>query len=286
VSATQFSLPTLNWIRYPGADDGIPTGGELQPAWPLEDVLAAAAGAGFSAVGLDDLTVGAYLRAGGTLDGLGALLASHGLECTDVGVLRIGACEVRTAAGALAALASAAGAGICIAALYTATADEAFDDLCIGATILAEAGVHAALEFAPYGGLRSLADAIAVCDAVGWDRCGLLVDTWHFFRSGEPWSLLSSLDPEQVALVHVNDAPPLEGDDIVRESRSRRVAPGAGSFRLAEFADALETLGYGGPVSVEVLSAPLRRRPPAEGALELSNSLRAAWPARAVRPVV
>jgi len=233
-------------------------------------VLEGAARAGFAAVGLDDLTV-----RGRRPDEVGALLLAHGLACTDVGVLRVGQGEIRAQADGLVALAAATGARTCIAALYTQTPGEAIADLRTGVAILAEAGVRTALEFAAYGGLRTMAEAIEICAGIGWERCGLLVDTWHFFRGGEPWDLLRSLEPEQIALVHLNDAPAPIGDDVVHESRFRRTVPGGGTFRLDEFARALDAIGYDGVVSVEVLSADLSRRPPAEGAQELHDSLQA-----------
>ena len=242
------------------------------PAWPLDDVLAAAAAAGFRDVGLDDLTV-----AGADPEEVAALLLSHGLVCTDVGVLRVGIGEIQPQAEALAALASATGAGVCIAALYTRTPAEALADLRTASSALADAGVRVALEFAPYGGLPTLAAAIDVCAAVGWDRCGLLVDTWHFFRSDEPWSLLRSLDADQIALVHVNDAPAPERD-LVYESRFRRLPVGSGTFPIGEFAAALAATGYDGVLSNEVLSSALRRRPPADGARALLESLHRSWP--------
>ena len=251
----------------------------MVPAWPLDDVLAAAAAAGFRDVGLDDLTV-----AGAEPERVAALLQSHGLSCTDVGVLRIGAGEARGQAEALAALASATGADLCIAALYTPTPGEALADLRTAADVLDEASLRIAIEFAPYGGLRTLSDAIDVCAAVGWERCGLLVDTWHFFRSGEPWQLLRSLDADQFALVHVNDAPAMERE-LVFESRFRRLPPGSGTFPLAAFADALAAVGYDGVVSIEVLSSALRRRPPADGARELLESLHRSWPVDPLRTV-
>ncbi len=138
--------------------------------------------------------------------------------------------------------------------------------------MLADAGVRTALEFAPYGGLTTLADAVDVCAAVGWERCGLLLDSWHFFRSGEPWPMLRSLDADEIGLVHVNDAPEPE-HDLIYESRFRRLPPGAGTFSLDDFVDALEAIGYDGVVSIEVLSEELRGRPPAAGAQELFDSL-------------
>ena len=80
--------------------------------------------------------------------------------------------------------------------------------------------------------------------------------------------------------MHVNDAPAPIGDDLVHESRFRRTVLGAGTFRLDEFARALDAIGYDGVLSVEVLSADLRRRPPAEGAQELHESLQASGSVR------
>ena len=249
------------------------------PAWPLEDVLAAAAVAGFRHVGLDDLTV-----AGADPEEVAAVLRAHGLACTDVGVLRVGAGDGRTQAEALAALASTTGADVCIAALFTRTLEEAIPDLHTAAAVLGDAGIGIALEFAPYGGLRTLSDAIDVCAAVGWERCGLLVDTWHFFRSDEPWSLLRSIDADQIALVHVNDAPVPERE-LVYESRFRRLPVGSGTFALPEFRAALAATGYDGVLSIEVLSSALRRLPPAEGARELLDSLHRTWPVDPARTV-
>jgi sugar phosphate isomerase/epimerase len=250
---SQLSLPTLNWLRFP----------ELTPVWPLEDVLAGAAAAGFDAVGLDDMTL-----AGRDAGDAAALLDAYGLACTDVGVLR-----TREQAESLAALATATGARVCIAAT------DSIDDLRTGAAILAEAGVRTALEFVPYGRVRTLSEGIDACAAVGWDRCGLLIDSWHFFRGGEEWDILRSLAAEQIALVHVNDAPPQVGD-LVHESRFRRLPPGEGTFPLAGFLDAFEEIGYDGVVSLEVLSASLRSRPPTEGARELHDAM------RSIRPVM
>jgi sugar phosphate isomerase/epimerase len=235
-------------------------------------VLAGAAAAGFDAVGLDDMTL-----AGRDVDEVALLLLEHGLTCTDVAVLRADV-GVREQAESLASLATATGAGVCVAALPSRSA-ASIDNLRTGASILAEAGVRTALEFVPYGGVRTLAEGIEICADVGWDRCGLLLDSWHFFRGGEQWELLRSLTPEQIALVHVNDAPAPIGD-LAYESRFRRTPPGKGTFPLAAFLDALDVIGYDGVVSLEVLSASLRTLRPAEGARELRDAV------LSIRPVV
>lgn len=207
------------------------------------------------------------------------MLRSRKLACTDVGVLPVGTDNVLAAAEALAHVASVTGAELCIAALYApATRADAIRALQACAEILAEAGARLALEFAGYGALQRLADAIALCEAVGWDRCGLLIDTWHFFRTHEPWALLRSLGRDQIALIHVNDGLPESGADPMFEGRFRRLPVGAGTFPIAEFAGAVEATGYHGVVSTEVLSTRLRALPPEDGARELMESLRNWWP--------
>jgi sugar phosphate isomerase/epimerase len=254
----RYSLPTLNWLDFP---DGA-------PRFSLEEILDAAATAGFTSVGLDTVTTA------GAAD-IAEPLRARGLTCTDVGILALGP-NAAADAERLAELAQASGATTCLVA-WPAGFDgrralEASTD------ILAAAGVRVALEFFPYGALPTLESAIAACEALGWDRCGVLLDTWHFFRSGEPWNLLRSIDPNQIAIIHADDAPAVISDDLVYESRHRRLPIGAGTFAIAEFISAIGTLGYDGVISAEVLSTTLREQQPNEGAQTLMNALNEHWP--------
>ena len=268
----RFSALAANWVRFPGGDEDV---SEPTPAWPLEAVLDGIAAAGFATAGLDHYTTAAH----GRVDDLGAMLDARGLRCTDVGVLPIGERGIVEAAHRLAHTASATGATLCIAAFY-APAPDPVQDLRAAAEILADAGVRLALEFTAYGDLRSLSSASELCAAVGWERCGVLVDTWHFFRGGEPWPLLCRLRGDQIALVHVNDGAPASDIDPVFEGRFRRLPPGAGTFAIDRFAEAIDATGYDGPISVEVLSTELRRRAPEEAARILHRSLaRSRWSA-------
>jgi sugar phosphate isomerase/epimerase len=251
----------------------------VTPEWPLETILDGVAAAGFRGIGLDAYTVGDYVASGGRLADLAELLHARGLACTDVGVLLVGSPDVLGAAEELTRLALETGARVCLASHFASMSQEqAKQELSRAAELLAAAGVRIALEFVAYGVLRTLAEAIELCEAVGWERCGLLVDTWHVFRGGQPLSLLRSLDGEQIAIVHVNDGAPTAADDAVDEGRFGRLPVGAGAFPLVEFAAALEATGYRGVISAEVLSAELRMRPPEEGAGKLMRSLRESWP--------
>jgi sugar phosphate isomerase/epimerase len=261
------SIPTLNWLAFPDR-------GEPAPVWPLREVLHGIAAAGSPGAGVDDRTVAAFLRQGETVDGVAALLGRLALRCTDVGILHVGDGDTAALADSLARLARTLGADTCIAAFAAPPSAPLLDELRRSADVLAGAGVRLALEFAPYGPVRTLAEAVSVCERVGWDRCGLLIDIWHVVRSGVRWHRLGALRADQIALVHLSDAPEPLGTDQRFESRFRRLPPGTGSFPTVQFLRTLERIGYEGVVSAEVLSSELRALPPAVGAGRLVESMR------------
>jgi sugar phosphate isomerase/epimerase len=241
-------------------------------------VLAASASAGFAFVGVDDVSVRGRSDAE-----VAASLRAHALNCTDVGVLRLGADDPRAAACRLASLARATGASTCIAAVMAGDRAATRRDLLVAADVLGPAGVRIALEHAAYGALRTLREAVDLCDAVGSERCGVLVDAWHVLRGEGEWDLLRALDAEQIALVHLSDAPTPIGGDVAHESRFRRLPPGRGELDLPRFIGALHEVGYEGVVSLEVLSADLRSRDPTSAARELHVSFAALLDRDAVR---
>ena len=202
-----------------------------------------------------------------------SLLRRHGLACTDVGVVVVDQPDAPRDTAFLAELAAATGAGVCIAAYDSSPTSVSLAALERCSAVLADAGVRVALEFVAYTRAPTLADAIKVCDAVGWERCGVLLDSWHFFRGGAPWDVLRSTAGDRLALVHVNDGADV-GADPVFDSRNRRLPAGRGTFPLPALATELADLGYAGVVSAEVLSEELRRLPLDAAALELMASLR------------
>jgi len=273
----ELSFPALNTVLLPGM-----TGAEsvLVPRvlHPLDVVLGAATHGGFRCVGLDNFSVQDYHDRGGDLHRLSALLETHALRCPDVGVLRIGesAAEVETARR-LAGLATATGARLCATAIDLPPGPAVRHRLARCADVLNEAGVRLAVEFLPYGAVSTLDMARELCAALGWDRCGLLLDTWMFFRGANSWHDLRQLERHEIAYLQFNDAPPRVTDDLAYESRHRRVLPGQGVFPLDGFVEVMAAVGFDGVVSVEVLSAELRRLPPGEQARQAWASLQPYW---------
>jgi sugar phosphate isomerase/epimerase len=79
---------------------------------------------------------------------------------------------------------------------------------------------------------------------------GLLLDCWHWYTSGATKADILALKPEQVVYVHVNDAPAGVGmDEFVDNVRG---LPGeTGVIPIADFLQALQTIGYDGAVTPE-----------------------------------
>ena len=86
---------------------------------------------------------------------------------------------------------------------------------------------------------------------VGKDSVGLLVDSWHWHLSGGTLEDLQSLRAEQVAYVHICDAPagiaPAEQIDLVRE-----VCGETGVIDLVGFLKCLQQIGFDGPITPSV----------------------------------
>ena len=220
-----------------------------------------------------------FERRGGSAASLASRLITTNLRATDVGVLIVGRENSIESAAALAELGAAIGATICITAVVDPALSMA-DAAGIARNCIAAMGPHPlrlAVEFFPYGPIATLEQGLELCALIGWDNCGLLIDSWHFFHSGEPWGLLKSLDRAQIALVHADDAAPPVSEDLAEESRFRRVPLGEGCLAISSFAAVLRDLAYDGVVSLEVLSSSLRALPAVEVARRLRASVADCW---------
>ena len=102
-------------------------------------------------------------------------------------------------------------------------------------------GLKLALEFMPYSGTRTLADAIRVIETAGCDNIGLMLDPLHLARSGGTPADLRGIAPRSVYFVQLCDAP-LEkpaGVELRVEALSSRLYPGEGGLPLHELLDAV-----------------------------------------------
>ena len=231
---------------------------------PLDRVLAAAAGAGFRGVALDWFTLRAAERAGSDASDIAERVRDLGLVVTDLSALGLGAdasTDDRVAAS-MARRCAALGIPLCALVLSVPPSPAVYDRVSRVADTFGTSGVRLALEFVPYTEVRTLAEARAVCERIGYERCGVLVDTWHLARSGGSPADLADVGPHEIACVQLADAAAGAADDLADESRRSRLLPGEGVVDFPAVAAALTSAGYDGPLGTEVLARSLSGRPP------------------------
>jgi len=113
-------------------------------------------------------------------------------------------------------------------------------------------GVKIALE--PIGGLRFMGgpkDALAIAAKSGRPNVGIMMDTFHYFKSNIPLEEIRAIPVEKLLIVHINDSPDLPRGEL---NDSHRVYCGEGAIPLVEELRALKRMGYGGFLSVEIFN--------------------------------
>lgn len=116
----------------------------------------------------------------------------------------------------------------------------------------ADHGIVLAMEFMPYRGMKTLAQALEVHAAVGHPNARLLIDAVHFSRSGAGIADLAAIpDRRIIGHFHICDAPaspPATLEEKLAESREARLYPGEGGLPLREM---LALLPDGCSISLE-----------------------------------
>lgn len=212
-------------------------------AAPL-DVIAAAATAGFGAVGL---------RVSGRLpgDAWPSMEGTRAFErvrtaARDAGV-RISSVSgwymsADTPAGHLLANVQAAralGTGLVCQGCFDPDRARVVAMLRDYAAAAQEAGLRIALEFMPMSELRTLADTLDTSDRVGAGNVGLLIDSLHLARSGAGAQEVADLDPDRIFLTQLCDAPARLEGSLFEEAMSGRLYLGDGALDLAGLVRAL-----------------------------------------------
>jgi sugar phosphate isomerase/epimerase len=264
------------------------------PPMPFDERVAAAASAGFDAIGL---SVWEYMRlqAEGYVDddAMRAALDRHGIRLAElevvIGFAAAGEDLLRQpipgvdytdpeTEARLFDMATTFGArhlqavGTFESNRLEEHAVEAFADLCDRA---AAHGLLVALEFVPTTNIPDAHAASELVTAAGRRNGGLCVDSWHHFRGRNDEQLLQSIPPEQVFMIQLDDgaAEPVD-PDFVTDTMLHRLLPGDGEFDLVGFLSLLWARGIQAPISIEVLSADLASKPAADVASTLATASR------------
>ncbi len=134
---------------------------------------------------------------------------------------------------------------------------EAFRDLAEDAH---EHGTRVALEFMPFANISTLESAAAIVAAAAHPAGGLLLDVWHLERSGASPDDLARLSIASIMAVELDDGSAEPQGDPYDDTCLRRMLPGEGDFRVAQFAAVLMRLGWSLPWGVEIISETYRVR--------------------------
>jgi len=136
---------------------------------------------------------------------------------------------------------------------------EAFAPLCRQA---AERGTNVLFEMLPaqFSRAPSLDHVLAITRGAGERNGGIMLDNLHLQRSGiGPDEIVRKLKAGDLIGAEINDgtlAVPLNFQDSVV---NKRLLPGDGEFDIAGFLQALWSVGYDGPIGVEVLNEYIRK---------------------------
>jgi sugar phosphate isomerase/epimerase len=115
----------------------------------------------------------------------------------------------------------------------------------------------------------SLDAVLAICRGSGARNGGIMLDNLHLQRTATPPQDIVRKLPRGLPLgVEINDGTLATPANLVDSVVNKRLLPGDGEFDIAAFLHAVWTLGYDGPIGVEVLNEYIRKWPLATAATE------------------
>ena len=138
----------------------------------------------------------------------------------------------------------------------------------------AEHGLLVHIEFLPWSRIPNVAAASEIVRLADRPNGGLLVDAWHFFRSGGELGSLGAVPGDRVLGIQLDDGPIAPEPDLVAASLHDRLLPGAGGLDVSGLVRTLRKIGAVAPIGVEVFSDELHALDPLEAGRRAGEALR------------
>ena len=238
---------------------------------PLLEKIKVAAAAGYQAIEPwnDELTE--YVNQGGTLADLKKAFADAGLKVVSVIALHgwitsEGDDKAKAFAECRRRMDQAAALG---SPYIVASPPREVVDLTRAAARFAEllalgrqAGVTPTMEFLGFAdGVKTVAAAKAIADGSGVPGATIVADVFHMIRGGGSIDDLLTLTGKQLAHFHINDVPAVP--DPRTQTDADRVMVGEGIADLPRVIANLRSIGYKGPISLELFNRALWQQDPA-----------------------
>jgi 2-keto-myo-inositol isomerase len=126
------------------------------------------------------------------------------------------------------------------------------------------AGEGVTISLEPIGGsdwLGTPEDALAIADASGHSRVGVMMDFFHYYKSSVPAPSVEAIPVDRLFIVHADDC---EDRPLAELNDSHRVYPGEGILPLRARLSLLRRMGYRGHLSIELFNRAYWQAPLAE----------------------
>jgi sugar phosphate isomerase/epimerase len=254
--ATALRWPDLCWSHFSRPRFG-----------GFDERIAAAAGAGFAAIGLYLYEYERLLRDEGRTDAsLVAQLDAHGLCVGEIEAIRgwwavDGEQHTEFERGESLAFAMADGIGaryLQAIGPYDCSFEQAVDGFGRLCRRGAEHGLLVGVEWLPFTNIPDADSARRLVEATGCDNAGYCADIWHHVRGANDEAMLRALPGDRIFAVQMNDGPlrPVLAD-YKDDCLATRLPPGEGEFDCVAFVRILRDLGVTAPISLEVASTVL-----------------------------
>jgi sugar phosphate isomerase/epimerase len=178
------------------------------------------------------------------------LLAQTGVRVHSVEAIDLVSTEAVLAARSTIELGARLGAKVLVAMNHVnADRDQVIEAFRVLVDLAADHGLGVNLEPLAMGKTRTLAEARDLIHDAAVDA-GIVFDTYHFARNGEPLEALRAIDPTLLRYVQISDAPASVSRRLWgAESCQDRRHPGEGDFALI---DMLRLLPQNVPWAVEI----------------------------------
>jgi sugar phosphate isomerase/epimerase len=137
-------------------------------------------------------------------------------------------------------------------------------------------GTKTSREHGRYPFIHSLAEMRELIDEIGLGNVGLVLDSWHWWQADDTVKDLLALQNKDVVSVDLNDAP--AGIDKDKQLDGQRELPLAtGIIDAGAFLNALNQIGYDGPVRAEPFNKALNRMGKQEACAATAAALKQAF---------
>jgi 2-keto-myo-inositol isomerase len=245
----------------------------VRPA-SLDDKIRAASEAGYRGIELWSNELSDHTKSGGSLEALGKRLADLGLIVPNViGLWNCMPPSDEDRPATLDRVRRQMEEAAQVGALHIAaipTPDRADIDLLWAAEryrelleLGEEVGVVPAVEFVGFlEGINRLGEAAAIAIEADHPKACLVADTFHLYRGGSGFHGVKHLAPSFIACFHLNDVPAEPAQSELKDAD--RIYPGDGILPLPQLLADLRSIGFRGPISLEMFNRDHWQQDPVE----------------------